>query len=311
MIEVENLTRYYGTRRAINNLSFQIEKGEVVGFLGPNGAGKSTTMNIISCILSASSGSVKINGFDTFEQSLEIRKVIGYLPETPPLYPDMVVTDYLNFSAGIRGVDAKKTTTAVQRVLEKCSLKDVGHRIIGRLSKGYQQRVGLAQAMVHDPEILILDEPTIGLDPIQIIEIRKLIQELAAQHTIILSSHILPEITQICKRVIIINEGEIAAVDSLGGLTASLRKSERLSLTVRNPEGNVLEELKKLDQVISTTKGEDNQYFIECKLRSNLQDDIAKLALTNQWGIVELKPVSMTLEDIFLKLTLEEKGAAA
>ena len=311
MIEVENLTRYYGTRRAINNLSFQIEKGEVVGFLGPNGAGKSTTMNIISCILSASSGSVKINGFDTFEQSLEIRKVIGYLPETPPLYPDMVVTDYLNFSAGIRGVDAKKTTAAVQRVLEKCSLKDVGHRIIGRLSKGYQQRVGLAQAMVHDPEILILDEPTIGLDPIQIIEIRKLIQELAAEHTIILSSHILPEITQICKRVIIINEGEIAAVDSLGGLTASLRKSERLSLTVRNPEGNVLEELKKLDQVISTTKGEDNQYFIECKLRSNLQDDIAKLALTNQWGIVELKPVSMTLEDIFLKLTLEEKGAAA
>ena len=307
MIEVENLTRYYGTRRAINSLSFQIEKGEVVGFLGPNGAGKSTTMNIISCILSASSGSVKINGFDTFEQSLEIRKVIGYLPETPPLYPDMVVTDYLNFSAGIRGVDAKKTTTAVQRVLEKCSLKDVGHRIIGRLSKGYQQRVGLAQAMVHDPEILILDEPTIGLDPIQIIEIRKLIQELAAEHTIILSSHILPEITQICKRVIIINEGEIAAVDSLGGLTASLRKSERLSLTVRNPEGNILEELKKLDQVISTTKGEDNQYFIECKLRSNLQDDIAKLALTNQWGIVELKPVSMTLEDIFLKLTLEEK----
>ena len=311
MIEVENLTRYYGTRRAINNLSFQIEKGEVVGFLGPNGAGKSTTMNIISCILSASSGSVKINGFDTFEQSLEIRKVIGYLPETPPLYPDMVVTDYLKFSAGIRGVDAKKTSAAVQRVLEKCSLKDVGHRIIGRLSKGYQQRVGLAQAMVHDPEILILDEPTIGLDPIQIIEIRKLIQELAAEHTIILSSHILPEITQICKRVIIINEGEIAAVDSLGGLTASLRKSERLSLTVRNSEGNVLEELKKLDQVISTTKGEDNQYFIECKLRSNLQDDIAKLALTNQWGIVELKPVSMTLEDIFLKLTLEEKGAAA
>ena len=311
MIDVKNLTRYYGTRRAINNLSFQIEKGEVVGFLGPNGAGKSTTMNIISCILSASSGSVKINGFDTFEQSLEIRKVIGYLPETPPLYPDMVVTDYLNFSAGIRGVDAKQATAAVQRVLEKCSLKDVGHRIIGRLSKGYQQRVGLAQAMVHDPEILILDEPTIGLDPIQIIEIRKLIQELAAEHTIILSSHILPEITQICKRVIIINEGEIAAVDSLGGLTASLRKSERLSLTVRKSEGNVLEELKELDQVISITKGEDNQYFIECKLSSNLQDEIAKLALANHWGIVELKPMSMTLEDIFLKLTLEEKGTAA
>ena len=311
MIEVENLTRYYGTRCAINNLSFQIEKGEVVGFLGPNGAGKSTTMNIIACILAASRGSVTINGFDTFEQSLEIRKIIGYLPETPPLYPDMIVTDYLNFSAKIRGIDTKQTISAVQRVLEKCSLKDVEHRIIGRLSKGYQQRVGLAQAMVHEPEILILDEPTIGLDPIQIIEIRKLIQELAAEHTIILSSHILPEITQICKRVIIINEGEIAAVDSLGGLTASLRKSERISLTLRNSKGDVLDKLKSLDQVISAAIGEDNQYFIECKLRSNLQDDIARLALENHWGIVELKPVSMTLEDIFLKLTLEEKGPAA
>ena len=307
MIEVKNLTRYYGTRRAINNISFQIAKGEVVGFLGPNGAGKSTTMNIISCILPASSGSAKINGFDTFEQSLEIRKVIGYLPETPPLYSDMIVSDYLNFAAGVRGVDTKRISSSVDRVIEKCSLKDVSHRIIGRLSKGYQQRVGLAQSMVHDPEILILDEPTIGLDPIQIIEIRKLIQELTAEHTIILSSHILPEITQICKRVIIINEGEIAAVDSLGGLAASLRKSERLSLTVRNSENNVAQQLNGLDQVISATNSEGNEYLIECALRSNLQDGIAKLALENNWGIIELKPVSMTLEDIFLKLTLEEK----
>jgi len=307
MIEVKNLTRYYGTRRAINNISFQIEKGEVVGFLGPNGAGKSTTMNIISCILPASSGSAKINGFDTFEQSLEIRKVIGYLPETPPLYSDMIVADYLNFAAGIRGVDAKRISSSVDRVIEKCSLKDVSRRIIGRLSKGYQQRVGLAQAMIHDPEILILDEPTIGLDPIQIIEIRKLIHELTAEHTIILSSHILPEITQICKRVIIINDGEIAAVDSLGGLAASLRKSDRLSLTVRNSENNVVEKLNGLDQVISATNDGGNQYLIECALSSNLQDEIAKLALENNWGIVELKPVSMTLEDIFLKLTLEEK----
>ena len=264
-------------------------------------------MNIISCILPASSGSAKINGFDTFEQSLEIRKVIGYLPETPPLYSDMIVADYLNFAAGIRGVDAKRISSSVDRVIEKCSLKDVSRRIIGRLSKGYQQRVGLAQAMIHDPEILILDEPTIGLDPIQIIEIRKLIHELTAEHTIILSSHILPEITQICKRVIIINDGEIAAVDSLGGLAASLRKSDRLSLTVRNSENNVVEKLNGLDQVISATKDEGNQYLIECALSSNLQDEIAKLALENNWGIVELKPVSMTLEDIFLKLTLEEK----
>ena len=311
MIEVENLTRYYGSRRAINNLSFQIEKGEVVGFLGPNGAGKSTTMNIISCILPASNGTVKINRFDTFEQSLEIRKMIGYLPETPPLYPDMTVAKYLDFAAGVRGVSSKNIPAAVERVIEKCSLKDVGHRIIGRLSKGYQQRVGLAQAMVHDPEILILDEPTIGLDPIQIIEIRKLIQELAEEHTIILSSHILPEITQICKRVIIINEGEIAAVDSLGGLTASLRKSERLSLTVRKSEDTIIEKLNSLDQVIFASSTEENQFLIECSLRSNLQDDIAKLALENDWGIIELKPISMTLEDIFLKLTLEEKEPVA
>ena len=311
MIEVENLTRYYGSRRAINNLSFQIEKGEVVGFLGPNGAGKSTTMNIISCILPASNGTVKINRFDTFEQSLEIRKMIGYLPETPPLYPDMTVAKYLDFAAGVRGVPSKNIPAAVERVIEKCSLKDVGHRIIGRLSKGYQQRVGLAQAMVHDPEILILDEPTIGLDPIQIIEIRKLIQELAEEHTIILSSHILPEITQICKRVIIINEGEIVAVDSLGGLTASLRKSERLSLTVRKSEDTIIEKLNSLDQVISASSTEENQFLIECSLRSNLQDDIAKLALENDWGIIELKPISMTLEDIFLKLTLEEKEPVA
>jgi ABC-2 type transport system ATP-binding protein len=311
MIEVENLTRYYGSRRAINNLSFQIEKGEVVGFLGPNGAGKSTTMNIISCILPPSNGTVKINRFDTFEQSLEIRKMIGYLPETPPLYPDMTVSIYLDFAAGVRGISSKNIPAAVERVIEKCSLKDVGHRIIGRLSKGYQQRVGLAQAMVHDPEILILDEPTIGLDPIQIIEIRKLIQELAEEHTIILSSHILPEITQICKRVIIINEGEIAAVDSLGGLTASLRKSERLSLTVRKSEDTIIEKLNSLDQVISTSSTEENQFLIECSLRSNLQDDIASLALENDWGIIELKPISMTLEDIFLKLTLEEKEPVA
>ena len=311
MIEVENLTRYYGSRLAINNLSFQIEKGEVVGFLGPNGAGKSTTMNIISCILPASNGTVKINRFDTFDQSLEIRKMIGYLPETPPLYPDMTVAKYLDFAAGVRGVPSKNIPAAVERVIEKCSLKDVGHRIIGRLSKGYQQRVGLAQAMVHDPEILILDEPTIGLDPIQIIEIRKLIQELAEEHTIILSSHILPEITQICKRVIIINEGEIAAVDSLGGLTASLRKSERLSLTVRQSEGTIIEKLNSLDQVIFASSTEENQFLIECSLRSNLQDDIAKLALENDWGIIELKPISMTLEDIFLKLTLEEKEPVA
>ena len=311
MIEVENLTKYYGPRRAINNLTFQIAQGEVVGFLGPNGAGKSTTMNILSCILPASSGTARIQGYDTFEHSIELRKIIGYLPETPPLYPDMSVRDYLMFAAQVRGLTGKKIGSAVETVIEKCSLKDVSHRIIGRLSKGYQQRVGLAQAMVHDPDILILDEPTIGLDPIQIIEIRKLIQELASSHTIILSSHILPEITQICQRVIIINEGEIAAVDTLEGLTASLRKSERLSLTVRNDNNEIEGKLNSLEQVLSVLPGEKNQFLIECALNSNLQDEFARMALDNQWGLVEIKPISMTLEDVFLKLTIEEKDVKA
>ena len=311
MIEVENLTKFYGPRRAINNLTFQIAAGEIVGFLGPNGAGKSTTMNILSCILPASSGTARIQGYDTFENSIQLRKTIGYLPETPPLYPDMNVRDYMKFAAQVRGLRGKKIGIAVETVIEKCSLKDVSHRIIGRLSKGYQQRVGLAQAMVHDPDILILDEPTIGLDPIQIIEIRKLIQELATSHTIILSSHILPEITQICQRVIIINEGAIAAVDSLEGLTASLRKSERLSLTVRNDNNEIEGKLNSLEQVLSVLPGEKNQFLIECTLNSNLQDEFARMALDNQWGLVEIKRLSMTLEDVFLKLTIEEKDVKA
>jgi ABC-2 type transport system ATP-binding protein len=306
MIEVENLTKFYGPRPAIKGITFKVNKGEVVGFLGPNGAGKSTTMNILCCILPASSGSAKICGFDVFEESLEVRKKIGYLPETPPLYPDMTVTSYLKFAAEIRRVSSNKVRAAVDRVLEKCVLQDVRKRIIGRLSKGFQQRVGLAQSMIHDPEILILDEPTIGLDPIQIIEIRKLIQELASAHTIILSSHILPEITQICKRVVILNEGEIAAVDSLEGLTSSLNKSERFVLKVRKSQNNIQDKLSALDKVISVKAENDNEFFIECEMNSEMQDQVAGMALENSWGIEELRLVSMTLEEIFLHLTLEE-----
>jgi ABC-2 type transport system ATP-binding protein len=306
MIEVENLTKFYGPRPAIRGITFNVNKGEVVGFLGPNGAGKSTTMNILCCIMPASSGSAKICGHDVFEESMEIRKKIGYLPETPPLYPDMTVTSYLQFAAKIRRVPSKKVSAAVDRVLNKCVLKDVRNRIIKRLSKGFQQRVGLAQSMIHDPEILILDEPTIGLDPIQIIEIRKLIQELASSHTIILSSHILPEITQICRRVIILNEGEIAAVDTLEGLTSSLNKSERFILKVRNSQNGISEKLDALQNVISVKTEKDGQFLVECEMDSHMQDQVARLALENSWGIEELKLVSMTLEDIFLRLTLEE-----
>ena len=306
MIEVEQLSKSYGPREAIKNLSFQIKKGEVVGFLGPNGAGKSTTMNILSCIMPASSGSARICGYDVFEQALEIRKLIGYLPETPPLYSDMVVYDYLTFAARLRNIPSKKTKLAVDQVIERCSLNEVDGRIIGRLSKGYQQRVGIAQALVHDPDILILDEPTIGLDPIQIIEIRKLIQELSASHTIILSSHILPEITQICKRVIIISDGQIAAVDSLEALTTRLRKGERLLLKLRQNNNEIINKLRALKKVTTVTEEQPAQFIIDCEPNADIQDEIAQLTLDNKWGLVELKPVSMTLEDIFLKLTLEE-----
>ena len=306
MIEVENLSKSYGPREAIKNLSFQIEKGEVVGFLGPNGAGKSTTMNILSCIMPASSGTAKICGFDVFEQSLEIRKLIGYLPETPPLYSDMVVTDFLAFAARLRNISSRETPLAVERVIEQCSLKEVKNRIIGRLSKGYQQRVGIAQALVHNPDILILDEPTIGLDPIQIIEIRKLIQDLASSHTIILSSHILPEITQICKRVIIISDGEIAAVDSLEALTTRLRKGERLLLKLRHSNNETIGKLRTLKRVNTVIEDQTGQFTIDCDPQANIQDNIAQISVDNSWGIIELKPASVTLEEIFLKLTVEE-----
>jgi gliding motility-associated transport system ATP-binding protein len=307
MIEVEHLTKNYGPRSAVKDLSFQINQGEVVGFLGPNGAGKSTTMNILTCILPATGGKARVCGFDTFDQSLEIRKVIGYLPETPPLYQDMVVAKFLEFAAGLRNVPKKKIAAAVDRVLEQCGLGDVRHRIIGRLSKGYQQRVGLAQAMIHDPKILILDEPTIGLDPIQIIEIRKLIQELGTAHTILLSSHILPEVTQICQRVIIINEGEIVAMDTLDGLNASMRHARRLELKVRHPADGIQNKLEALDKVTSVqTRGRDF-FVIESAPDVHLQDAVARLALDQHWGIEELKPMTLTLEDIFLKLTTEEK----
>ena len=218
----------------------------------------------------------------------------------------MLVFDYLIFSAKLRNIPSSKAPAAAERVIEKCSLKDVRNRIIGRLSKGYQQRVGIAQALVHEPNILILDEPTIGLDPLQIIEIRKLIQELAASHTIILSSHILPEITQICKRVIIINDGQIAAVDSLESLTTRLNKCERFLLKIRQKSNETIEKLRMLNKVNTVTEQETSQFTIDCEPQANIQDEIAKLVLENNWGIVELKPASITLEDVFLKLTLEE-----
>ncbi|MFQ5481222.1 MAG: ABC transporter ATP-binding protein [Nitrospinaceae bacterium] len=311
MIEVENLSKSYGPRPAIQDLNFVVNPGEVVGFLGPNGAGKSTTMNILCGILPASNGTARIHGHDIFEDSLEIRKIIGYLPETPPLYQEMEVTRYLEFAAKIRGVPHGSVRPAVHRVISRCMLEEVRERIIGRLSKGYQQRVGLAQAMVHDPDILILDEPTIGLDPIQIIEIRKLIQQLGHDHTILLSSHILPEVTQICQRVIIIHEGKIAAVDTLEGLTASMRKTQRVELSLRHEAPGIEDELLALSSVTAVQTHSGNHFTLECEPGSQPQDEVARLVLDRGWGLEALQPATLSLEEVFLKLTTEESGVQA
>jgi len=311
MIEVKNLTKFYGPRQAVRNLSFHVNEGEVVGFLGPNGAGKTTTMNILTGILAATGGTARLCGFDVFDNPMEVKKTIGYLPENPPLYQDMIVEDFLVFSAKIRRMANKNIPEAADRIITKCGLNKVRGRIIEKLSKGYKQRVGLAQALIHDPKILILDEPTIGLDPIQIIEIRKLIKELTSSHTIILSSHILPEITAICQRVIIINQGEIVAEDSLEVLNSTMRKTESLQLTLRQGGNGIQDALSKLDHVLAVRVVAEKQFTIECKSNFHLQDEIARLALANRWGIVELKPTTLTLEEIFLNLTTEEKGVQA
>ena len=309
MIEVENLTRLYGPRTAIKNISFKIDKGDVVGFLGPNGAGKSTTMNILCSILPASSGTARICGHDIFDQSLEVRKMIGYLPETPPLYQEMIVSKYLQYAAGLRRVPYKKISSAVDRVLEQCGLKEVRQRSIGRLSKGYQNIVGLAQAVVHDPVTRILHEPPPRPAPQSTDHLRNLIRELGKTHTIILSSHILPEVTQVCQRVIIINEGEIVAMDSLEGLTASLRDTRRLQLKVRNAADGIVQQLEALENVLDVHAESDHEFTIETTPDSHLQEDIARLTLDRQWGLEEIKPLAMTLEDVFLKLTTDESGS--
>src|SRR5262245_46362141 len=238
MIEVENLTKRYGRHTAVDGISFRVEKGEILGFLGPNGAGKTTTMRILTCYLPATEGTARVAGHDVFRAPLEVKRRVGYIPETPPLYPDMSVQDFLTFCAKIKGVPAKERAAKVDDAIFKCRVGDVRGKLIGKLSKGYRQRVGLAQAILHNPEVLILDEPTAGLDPKQIIETRQLIKELAGTHTIVLSTHILPEVSQTCERVVIINKGRAVAVDTPANLTARLRGSETMYVQIDAMDGN-------------------------------------------------------------------------
>lgn len=306
MIQVENLNKSYAGYQALYDVSFDVQKGEILGFLGPNGAGKTTTMRILTGYMPPSSGTARVDGYDVFENSIQVRKRIGYLPESVPLYTDMTVYDYLDFAARLRGVSDRET--AVMNVIDATNIGIYADTLIAKLSKGFRQRVGIAQALVHNPEVLILDEPTIGLDPKQIIEVRNLIKSLGGEHTVILSTHILPEVSQVCTRVLIINEGKIVAEDTPERLSARVRGAEHIFLQVANPASNIPTELEKLRGVLGVRSKADGAYEIETTLGTDRRADIASLAVQRGWGVLELRPVGISLEEVFLKLTTTEEG---
>ena len=311
MIEVDNLTKNYGSYQALKGISFTVKKGEIRGFLGPNGAGKTTTMRILTGFFPATSGKAKVAGFDVFEEPLEVKKRIGYLPENVPLYRDMVVSDYLRFTAGIKGIKKMDIGDRVRKVMQDCALTDVSHKLIGELSKGYRQRVGLAQALVNDPEVLILDEPTIGLDPKQIIEIRKLIKNLAGKRTIILSTHILPEVSMTCQRVVIINKGEVVAVDTPQNLTSKIYGRNKLIIRIDGPSGDIQRELKTVRgvdkvEVKEVMSGSVSEYIVDIKEGEDPRRWVASQVVKNGWGLLEMRPLEMSLEEIFIKLVTKE-----
>ena len=311
MIEVERLTKVYNSRKAIDDISFKVEKGEILGFLGPNGAGKTTTMRILTCYMPATDGTARVAGYDVFEESLEVRKRIGYLPESPPVYPEMTVESYLNFVARIKGVSSSQRRTQVGDAMQKCDIGDVSNRIIGKLSKGYKQRVGLAQALLNNPEVLILDEPTIGLDPRQIHEVRSLIRGLAGSHTVILSTHILPEVSMTCSRVVIINKGKVVAMDSPEGLAHQVKGADRVALTVDGPQPAVIEKLQSIKGVVGVhvegvEDGLPSHYTIECEPDADIRRTLASVIVSQGWGLLELRGISLSLEDVFINLITKE-----
>lgn len=308
MIEVRELSKNYGERAAIRALNFSVNKGEVVGFLGPNGAGKSTTMKIITGYMAPSTGSVKVAGFDVFEDPIEVKRRIGYLPETPPVYQDMFVNDYLHFVARLKGVEKSRVTSLVNGALEKTNLGDVRRRMIGNLSKGFKQRVGLAQALVSDPEILILDEPTVGLDPKQVAEIRQLIRQLKGQHTIVLSTHILPEVQASCEKVIIINGGQIVAEDTLEGLGRRMSGGHAIRLRVRRNQEVVTRGMTAV-QGVRAAANMGNFIEVQTDGDDTTVERVAAAVVQQGAGLLELSVQALALEDIFLKLTERKQEA--
>ena len=315
MIQVENLTKYYGSKIALEDVTFRVDKGEILGFLGPNAAGKTTAMRILTCYMPATSGTAKVGGFDVFENSLDVRKRIGYLPENPPLYGDMTPRNYLQFVARIKGIPSKEINTRISTVMETTAIRDVADTIIKHLSKGYKQRVGLAQALIHNPEVLILDEPTVGLDPKQIIGVRELIKSLAGNHTIILSTHILPEVSMTCERVVIIDNGRIVASDTPENLTKGLKGSESLFIEIEGPTEVVEKKIGKMKgvkrvKIEGETKGGVVGLTVESELNMDIRKELSSLVVSQGWGLLELRPVGMSLEEIFLHLTTTEEEVA-
>jgi len=318
MIEADQLTKRYGALTAIEEVTFRVEDGEVLAFLGPNGAGKTTTMRILTGSLPATSGRVRVAGYDIDESPLEVKRRIGYLPETLPLYPEMTVTEYLRYVARIKGVGRAGVRPAVDHAVERCALGQVRGRLIGNLSRGYRQRVGLAQALIHDPPVLVLDEPTGGLDPKQIIEIRELIKTLAGAHTVILSTHILPEATAICQRVIIIHKGRVVAVDTPERLAAQLRGAEQVKVALRRPTAALREALAALPGVlrvapdgVAAAYGEGAAtWLIDCERGQDVREAAARLIVNADGGLVELSAMAMSLEEVFLQLTTDAADRA-
>ncbi len=309
MIEVEGLTKFYGGFQALKGISFTVEKGEILGFLGPNGAGKTTTMRILTCFFPATGGKARVAGFDVFEDAMEVRKRLGYLPENVPIYMDMVAEDYLKYAAGLKGVPSKEVKSRVEKVMDDVGITHMKRKLVREMSKGYRQRLGLAQSLVNDPEVLILDEPTIGLDPKQIIDIRKLIKDLSGRRTVILCTHILPEVSMVCNKVVIINDGRLVAVDSTKNLTDSIQGSKRVVLKVEGPSADVSGAIKRINGVksVEVVKADGvPEYRVDFDKGRDSRADIPVVVVSKGWKLLEMKTIEMSLEDVFVKLVTKE-----
>ena len=305
MIRVQNLTKYYGERLAVDDISFNVEKGEILGLLGPNGAGKTTAMRIITGFLMPTQGDVWVADCNMADNSLEGRRHIGYLPEAIPLYTDVTVRSYLDFAGRIRGMDSNRVKTRIDDVVELCRLEEYIDVLIGKLSRGFRQRVGVAQAIIHEPEVMILDEPTLGIDPIQVSQTRQLIKDLGQNHTILLSSHILPEVSMTCDRVVIIHEGRIVAEDKIENLSTIIKESRNIRMEIRGPAGEVTTKLSKIEGV-RQVRYEEPHHFVDCSPEQDLRPKLMEAIVQGGWVLLGMETVEMSLEDIFLELTTEE-----